>query len=325
MDKNYCKNIIETFIKIRNGNTNRVKLADDLEVASKTITNYINDLSNKFKVNIIYNRKTKCYEVKSAGEFEKIINKVQLEGYHIWIILMILLRTQYIFPYKIKFIKKELLKFAKENEKSKLNEIFDFNINELKQRNENYHEDLLRNIYKAFMENRKIRMRYTPNNKKTKTYFVLPLNITFNNGHIYLIAYNEKQDSRNFRLDRIKNITLLDETYSYEECKFNLTDYLNKSVHMYGGSEEIKIKVKVDIAYAELLKEKFPFICEELSSDEKFVTYEITAYNTYGVLIDLLGVLKDKFEILEPEELRKKVYDIGKGIMEKNNKDIIPE
>lgn len=318
MDINYCKNIMNTFIKIRNGNINRSELADELGVSPRTISDYICYLKEQLNVDIQYDKKLKAYIMNDAGEFDKIINKEQLKGYHIWIILLILLRTQYIFPSKIKFIEKELLNFAAESEKFKLNRLFNFDIDETSQKSENYREDLLKNIYDSFMQNKKIKIRYKPQNRDAQTYTLLPINITFNNGHIYLIAYNEKHETRNFRLDRIKNITILEETYKDEEAEFNLTDYLNKSVHMYGGLEEIKIKVKVSKSHSDILEEKFPFNSEKLSSDNESETYVITAYNTDGVLIDLLGQLKDQFEIIEPVELRRKVCDIAQGILRRN-------
>lgn len=61
-----------------------------------------------------------------------------------------------------------------------------------------------------------------------------------------------------------------------------------------------------------------PFNYENLSSNAESETYVITTYNTDGVLIDLLGHLKDQFEILEPIELRRKVCDIAIEIFEKN-------
>lgn len=318
MDINYCKNIMETFIKIRNGNIDRAELANDLGVSIRTISDYISYLKEQLNVDIQYDKKIKAYIIKDIGDFDKIINKVRLKGYHIWIILMILLRTQYIFPSKIKFIENELFNFAAKSEKDKLSRLFNFNINEINKSSENYHEDLLKNIYESFMENNKIEIRYKPSSKDTKTYTLLPLNITFNNGHIYLIAYNENHEARNFRFDRIKNIRILDETYTDKEAEFNLTDYLDKCAHMHGGSEEIKIKVKVTNSYAYLLKEKFTFNSEKLSSDAESETYVITTYNTDGMLIDLLGQLKDQFEILEPIELRSKVCDIARGIIGNN-------
>lgn len=97
-----------------------------------------------------------------------------------------------------------------------------------------------------------------------------------------------------------------------------MNEYKKNTAHMYGGSDLTEIIVKVDKQASYLIDERMSLNHELVSSDEDSVTYKITAYNADGVLIDLLGILKDKFEVIEPKELREKIYNIGCIISEKN-------
>ena len=316
MNKNYCINILKTFTKIKKGHISRAELAEYFEVSPKTISNYVKYLKENLNVDIRI--KNKYYEIVHDGDLADILNKISLNGFNVWIILMVLFETQYLLPSKVNHIQTELLKLVNVKEKDKLIKFFSFNSDDKAFQKEPYHEDTLKKIYEALMNNQKLKIKYSPSNKDVKSYIITPLNIIFHSSYIYLIAYNANCEIRQFRLDRIKTLYLLDEHFLEENIDFDFNKYKKNTAHMYGGSDLTEIIVKVDNQASYLIDERMSLNHEIVSSDKNSVTYKITAYNADGVLIDLLGILKDKFEIIEPKYLREKVYNICNIICEKN-------
>ena len=311
MKQNFCENAINTFISINNSNNQgRRELADKFGVTERTISSYVKYLKEELGVEMIWDNKSKKYVVEDQGIFKKIINNSKLEAMDIWFILIILLRSQYILPTKVKIIKKELLKSVGSKEKAEMEKLFAFEkTNHLE---EYYHEDILKNIYTAFIDKKKIKLFYRRSSDDIRQYIIEPQNITFDNGRVYLIALNENKENRTYRLDRIKHIEVLRQ--DKEEFDFSLSNYLSKSWRMFGG-KEVKIVVKFNKKTAKIINEKLGRNKKIIKEENQYVTYEFIAYGIDGMCIELLG-LGDGFEVLEPVELRNKIYDIGKRIME---------
>ena len=88
------------------------------------------------------------------------------------------------------------------------------------------------------------------NNNNIKVYKVNPVSIILKNENYYLILFGDKHsDLSNYRIDRMKNIKVIDEDRkslnSIEECKygFNPIIYSKKSFKMFPGREsEVTIK-----------------------------------------------------------------------------------
>lgn len=316
MKQNFCENAINTFISINNSNIQgRTELADKFGVTERTISSYVKYLKEELGVEIRWDKKNKRYVVEDQGIFKDIINNSKLEPMDIWLILIILLRSQYILPTKVKIIEKELLKFVGSREKTEMEKLFSFEkINHL---DEYYHEDILKKMYTAFINKKKIKLFYRRYGDDIRQYIIEPQNITFDNGRVYLIAFNENKEDRTYRLDRIKRIEILDE--NREESDFSLSEYLSKSWHMFGGREkEIRIVAKFNSDAAKIIEEKVGVNKRKINEDNNSVTYEFIAYGIDGICIELLG-LGDRFEVLEPVELRNKIYDIGKRMMENHS------
>lgn len=107
--------------------------------------------------------------------------------------------------------------------------------------------DNLDRIYKAIDNNRQISfqyMRYNADKKLVvtdKKYIVSPCAVSLSAENYYLIAFNaDLQKILHFRIDKIKSISILDETrLGIEEYRnFNVIDYSLKAFNMYGGKEE---------------------------------------------------------------------------------------
>lgn len=313
MKQNFCENAINTFILINNSNIQgRSDLADKFGVSERAISSYIKYLKEELNVEINWDKKNKRYVIEDQGIFKEIINNSKLEPMDIWFVLIILLRSQYILPTKVKIIKNELLKFVGNKEKEEMEKLFAFE--KTNQLEEYYQEGILKEIYNAFINKKKINLHYRRFNEDIQKYIIEPQNITFDNGRVYLLALNENKEDRTYRLDRIKRIEILDE--DKEESDFSLSDYLSKSWHMFGGQEkETKIVVKFNKDAAKIIEEKVGVNKKIINQDDDYITYEFLAYGIDGICIDLLG-LGDRFEVIEPLELREKIYNIGKRISE---------
>lgn len=78
---------------------------------------------------------------------------------------------------------------------------------------------------------RKIRIQYTDQNDNETTRTLRPLALFFFSPVWLLATWCEKRaDFRNFRIDRIKNLTLCEESFDDDENK-NLTAYMEKDSH----------------------------------------------------------------------------------------------
>lgn len=316
MKQNFCENAINTFISINNSNIQgRTELADKFGVTERTISSYVKYLKEELGVEMRWDKKNKKYVVEDQGIFKEIINNSKLKPVDIWLILIILLRSQYILPTKVKIIKNELLKSVGNKEKEEMEKLFSFE--KTNQLDEYYQEDILEDIYKAFINKKKVKMLYRRSSEDIRKYIIEPQNITFDNGRVYLIAFNENKEDRTYRLDRIKRIEILDENKG--ESDFSLPDYLSKSWHMFGGREkETRIVVKFNKNAAKIIEEKVAVNKRIINEDCDYATYEFIAYGIDGICIELLG-LRDGFEVLEPMELREKICEIGKRIVENHS------
>ena len=316
MKQNFCENAINTFISINNSNIQgRTELAEKFGVTERTISSYVKYLKEDIGVEMRWDKKNKKYVIEDQGIFKEIINNSKLEPMDIWFILIILLRSQYILPTKVKIIEKELLKFVGSREKAEMEKLFAFEkINHL---DEYYHEDILKNIYNAFINKKKIKMFYRRSSEDIRQYIIEPQNITFDEGRVYLIAFNENKKDRTYRLDRIKRIEILNE--NKEESDFSLSDYISKSWHMFGGMDkETRVVVRFNKEAAKIIEEKVGVNKRIVAEENDYVTYEFITYGIDGICIELLG-LRDGFEVLEPVELREKIYGIGKRIVENHS------
>lgn len=313
MKQNFCENAINTFVSINNSNVQgRTELAEKFGVTERTISSYVKYLKEELGVEMRWDKKNKKYVLEDQGIFKEIINNSKLKPMDIWFMLIILLRSQYILPTKVKIIEKELLKFVGRREKAEMERLFSFE--KTNHFDEYYQEDILENIYNAFINKKKIEIIYRRSSEDIRKYIIEPQNITFDEGRVYLIALNENKKDRTYRLDRIKNIEILNE--EKEESDFLLSDYLSKSWHMFGGiGKETRIVVKFNKNAAKIIEEKLGVNKRIIKEENDYVTYEFIAYGIDGICIELLG-LGERFEVLEPVELRKKILGIGKRIVE---------
>ncbi len=74
--------------------------------------------------------------------------------------------------------------------------------------------------------------------RKGEWYIVSPYKLLINDGNYYLLAFDdEKQAMRTYRVDRMKDVALMDEPRDGKEAfdAINLQDYAKRAFNMYGG------------------------------------------------------------------------------------------
>lgn len=313
MENNFCKNILETFILINSAVAySRKEIATKLGVNIRSVAKYISYLRDELDVDIAWSRKEKRYIVYDNGKFKDFIEELNISPMDIWFILIILLRSQYILPTKLKIIKKELTKNLDKTNKDIINKLFKIEYDN--RCDESYHEHVLQKIYFSFIHGKKLKINYKKASTIFKNYKISPLNITFYNEKVYLLALNEECLIRTYRLDRIKNIIETDE--EIDKRKFSMNEYLLKSWNMYGGNE-VKIKLKVSNNAAKFIKEKNSIKKRILKETDEYTIFEITSYGTEGIKVYLLG-LGEEFEVLEPQSLREEIKEIAQKICNNN-------
>jgi predicted DNA-binding transcriptional regulator YafY len=104
---------------------------------------------------------------------------------------------------------------------------------------------VMADLHTAITQMRKIKFQYGKYNLEKEfvlqrdgdSYSVNPYGLIWNNDFYYLIGeYEPNKEIRHYRVDRIRNVTLLEDNFN-KRYSFNMSEYINKSFHMYSGEE----------------------------------------------------------------------------------------
>ncbi|MEI3604301.1 WYL domain-containing protein [Pseudogracilibacillus sp. SE30717A] len=138
-------------------------------------------------------------------------------------------------------------------------------------------------------------------------YFVEPYALIWQNDLYYLIGkFQETKEIRHYRLDRIKEITILDETF-VKEKGFELQPYVDNTFHMYSG-EELRMKIRFDNSLINAIFDRFGMEVDvREDGDEHFIL------NTNAKLSDGLvsWILKwgSRAKVISPDLLVDKISE----------------
>lgn len=143
-----------------------------------------------------------------------------------------------------------------------------------------------------------------------------PVELHFEGGYIYLIAFNIEKEYKYpafYRLDRIHSFKMVGKKYS-EKLQ---AEYKERQIHtnrysMLAG-EEICVRIKADYSMKRVVNDLFPDN-KVVSNDSKECIFEISTYKQ-GFLSWLLGQ-GEKVIIIEPEALRQEVVSKMQEIIE---------
>ena len=91
------------------------------------------------------------------------------------------------------------------------------------------------------------------------TYKVSPYKLLINEGNYYLLAYDDKsQDMRTYRIDRMKEVTALDEPREGAEvfAAIDMETYTRRVFSMYGGQQK-RVSIRFDNPLLDTAIERF--------------------------------------------------------------------
>ena len=149
---------------------------------------------------------------------------------------------------------------------------------------------------------------------------VEPIGVFYEHSLWYLLAYcHLRKDYRNFRLDRIKKVVVLQENFTITHPPIN--EFRDKSL-----SENImKIEIRVDRKYAHFLyweRQIFGFTCEEISDD--FVVMHFECSLSVVSFVRWFVKFVDVAEIIEPAHLNNELIEIMEaGLKRIKNKEVV--
>jgi predicted DNA-binding transcriptional regulator YafY len=181
---------------------------------------------------------------------------------------------------------------------------------------------LLFPCFEAIVKQLKITFEYKSNNaiEKSKRQ-VSPYQLKFYDNVWYLLAFDDNQLSfRIFRLDKIQNLTITSEIFTYQNS-FEIEKYQKNAIGIFSIEERppqpivIKVKCSKEAAhrFAGLLKSQYikPHLIEE---KEQNVLFAFEAIKNQDLMITFLKLM-DQIEVLEPIALRKEFKEEVKKIL----------
>ena len=216
----------------------KVREIYDVEIDPRTIRRNINLL--KYKLD---------YDISTREENKKgyYINRdpdTDFEPGEIRAIIDNFSYANYIVPQVAKDIIKKCKNIQNVYENDKLRD-YQIYANDSKTENAEVIKNI-EDISEAIYENKKIKFeywKYAITNKLEKTIvskpIVSPYAIVYKKQEFYLIGIKEgNTDFYNYRLDRIKNIEILDKEITIKKKKSEIKEFAESSVEMFGGKKE---------------------------------------------------------------------------------------
>ncbi|MBQ3422160.1 MAG: transcriptional regulator [Romboutsia sp.] len=170
-------------------------------------------------------------------------------------------------------------------------------------------------IDEAVVTRKKIRINYINANREESLRIVQPYALFTYYGADYFIGKCEvKNELRQFKLIRIKDIEIIDD--KFDMADFNLNDYLANTIGISKG-KEYNLVMKVYYPYAQAFKEY------EWVKGEIIIEYPNDGYLIYKAVISgeaeiiswIMGMGRS-CEVLEPVDLRNKVIEEYKDIIQ---------
>lgn len=158
---------------------------------------------------------------------------------------------------------------------------------------------------KALQENREVEIEYESFFGNKFNGKVRPLCVKLFKRRWYLLAMKENGEKRKYSLDRIKSLTLLNNTFKYPS-RFNPAEYFE---HFYGieVNDNAKPEKVVLRVYDELPKylHSLPLhpSQREIGQGERYTDFALKLVPTHDFIQELL-LHRDQIEVLQPQSLR---------------------
>lgn len=190
-------------------------------------------------------------------------------------------------------------------------------------------QDLFLNIEildEAIRKNRKVSFRYIEygTDKKAhvkkrpdgtvREYIISPYQMAANEGKYYLICnYDKYDDISNYRVDRIKDVKILDESAKpFESLKWSngnridIAEYMNEHIYMY-SSGSVRVKFRIN---RPMITDMIDFFGRNVNfSDEDENGVTVMVKTNEASIKQFAKSFAPDVEILEPLELRNQVKE----------------
>ncbi len=180
-------------------------------------------------------------------------------------------------------------------------------------------EDINNAIYQKKMiafDYYKYELNPTLKNVKIDSYIVSPYNVVYSIQELYLIALKRGEKIlKRFRLDRMKNIKILDDEISKSIKKDDIKKIIDASISLYGGVGE-DIEVLCDNSLLDNVIEVFGKNIKIAKYDNKYfklwMNKDLTGFKYY-VLRNI-----EYIKIIKPQKLKEEIKRILKDYLENN-------
>ena len=294
----------------------KVKEIYDVEIDPRTIRRNINLLKYKLDYDI------STREENGKGYYINRDPETDFEPGEIRAIIDNFSYANYIVP----SVAKEIINKCKnmqniyENEKLK-----DYQIYSVNSKTEN--AEVIKNIEdisESIFQNKKIKFeywKYAITNKLEKkivsTPTVSPYAIIYNKQEFYLIGIKEGETKfYNYRLDRMKNVQILNEDIKIKKKKSEIQDFAESSTEMFGGEKE-EIEAICHIWLLDTIFETFGrnVTIEKIPNDEEYFKLLVDT-NTMGFKMWAMRNI-DLVEVKRPITLRNEMQEVVKNAMKK--------
>lgn len=153
--------------------------------------------------------------------------------------------------------------------------------------------------------------------RKGAKYIVSPFKMLINEGNYYLLAYNSYfKDMRTYRVDRMKNVNIVDEPREGDEAfeQIDMETFTERVFNMFGGNEK-RVEIRFTNDLLDTVIERFgtEHFTHYLPSDD----YHFTVTTNVQISDQFYGWLcgfRKKAAIVSPpdviEDMKKFLYDI---------------
>lgn len=166
------------------------------------------------------------------------------------------------------------------------------------------------------INNRKLYISYMNANGEYKNRVVQPYGIyTYNNSNYFVGFCEYREEIRQFKFARIKDIQLLQNRF--DKSDFDLKEYLGNSIGVF-KDEKIEIQLKVMYPYAQNFHE-IEWVPDESIEDyreEGYLIYKATMEGKKQILNWVMG-MGNSCEVLGPIEFRNEIKKIYSEVLEK--------
>lgn len=174
-------------------------------------------------------------------------------------------------------------------------------------KNFEYPSEILDTLLKAILQKKQIEIDYIKSNETKKEKRILEaIGIFYQSEYWYMYAYcHLRKDYRQFRLDRIKKISLTHDMFEYAHPTLEELRELSKQQF------HTKILVRVDKKMAHYMhwdRDKYGFISEKEKEDGIYMKFEYNGVPYYFARWIMYYI--DIAEILTPENVRNEIYSI---------------